>query len=1050
MKDSAIGLSQVEGSQPVSQMTSQISVGDSGIWSASSNFDSQQTQQSELPSQRISLSSEGFNFTPSGPDRDSTYRTAPEDSSDPPQGSPAQTKDTMRSPSPPPPPKPRSFKLPTDEPKVSERSETIEQSPIESRSFKLPTDEPKASERSETIEQSPAKPRNPKLPIDEPKAPERSETIEQPPVESADSPKKAASGPRRSGRLTERSLSPLPTSTQLLSENANDIVPPSSPPNVSHQEIPAVVEEDAPTLPTAKSPTPPPALPTSVRPETPTRSPGPAVELFQEAPAAQTPEASPTRSSSEPPTPEVPVIRKSILNFAALPAREPLTNKKKSFGMKTTRDSHVEQVRLDSASRASWMNRKGNGKSLGASSRQIEHIEKQGEEEQPEKLDLSLNRKRKSESVRDDSQKKSKANQEGAKASQGEVEAMEENVEEEGSSGETAKATALHNKTSTQRLHDKIQQLGKLNASREARSFPSAISQNASHPELSQADQEPARPQPISKRTKSDPQGQLPHNPNPSARWTSASDDEEEWIPMKHDPKRQLTRNNTEGMIDPKEKQIETARPQSAHKWNNSPKQAIRPAPIEARNMGNEGTPMFSLKSPTYPPKRHLPGSPLKSSFSDDWIKTPASPTRPPGEGAITAVKAHTSSVFKKAKEMLLKSSVSSASAKFETMNPGLRSWQGGNNLRQQMINDSGSGRLQESLKKDDQQLYPDLGSIIDTKTDELAPAKTFTLPKEPIGRPVAAENVIQPISEGRQTRSSRSRDTRDVTPDAEEPAPKVQKKSKAVEKAEREAEKAQRETERAEREEKLRQAEEELRIAKEEQRKHREEEGLRRAEEQQRQKEEQMRREKEESKRRQEERLRQEKEELKRRQQEELKRQQEEARIAKEKSPSFQGEDFDTSDREEGSVAESVRGRITSSAEPERPPSRLQKGGSRFQKTGDKNKPLRPGTANKDQPKSKIGPVSISVGTASQREMQSQRSKPNLAPSTSTLVAALKQSFENPGLQASSSQTSLTSSASANSLRSSNPTGLKQLKSLTAAANQLKKVRIIYFPNVN
>lgn len=1005
MKDSAVDLSRVEGSQPAtqpvtqpSQMDSQISVGDSGIWSASSIIDLHQAQESGVTSQRKSILSENLNFAPSGPGRDSAYRTFAEDSSDPPQRLPAQKEDLVQSSSPAPPlPNSRNFELLTGEPEESKKLETIEQPEMKSGNF---ADEMKASERSETIEKSVA------------------------------SFKKAAPSPRRSGRLAERSFSPLPASPQLPLERANDVVPPSSPPVLSRQEIPAVDEEDAPTLPTlptVRSPSPPQVLAGSVRPETPTRSAGSATESLIKSPA-QTPQCSPSKSSSEPPSPDAPVIRRSILNFAALPAREPLTTKKKSLEMKTARDSHVEQVRLNGASRASWMNRKGNGKSLGASSRQVEKQDEDTGEGQARKPEVPLTRKRKSESVRDDSQKRSKGSTDGPNKNIGEMEDMEE-----ASSGETSEAMALHNKAYTQRLQDKIQRLGK---PREARSFPSSAPQDAGpgYPELPQADQEV---HPVPKRTKSDPQGQLPHTAN-TARWKNQPD-EEEWIPMKQESKHPLNRSNTVGTTELKQKEIEDVRPQSPHRWNNSPKPTIFPAPITARSAAtSENVPAFSLKSPTYPPKRHLPGSPLKSSFSDDWIKTPASPTRPPGEGAISAVKAHTTSVFKKAKQMLLNSSVSSASAKIETMTPSLRSWHGGNNLRQQMVSDSGSSRPHESLKQHDQ-LYPDLGSVVDTKAEMLASAENSASSKTLTERPVVVEHIVEPTREGR-TRSSRSRNTGDVAPGVEESAPKIQKKSKADEKAEREAGRAAL----REREEKLREAEEQLRIAKEEQR----EEELQQVKEQQRkqeegrarkEKEEQVRREKEESRRRQEERLKQEKEELRRRQQEELRRQQEDVRKMNETPSNFRDdEDYDISDRDEGSASESIRGRISSSAEPERPPSRLQKGGPRFQRTGDTNKPLRPGTADKNLPKPK--PVSISVGTASQREMQSQRSKPNILTS-STLVAALKQSFEPPGLQASSSQISLSSSVSANSLRVSNPTGSKQLKSLAAAASQLKKV---------
>ncbi|RPB10884.1 hypothetical protein P167DRAFT_236595 [Morchella conica CCBAS932] len=1018
IKDNSVGLKQPE---------SQPSLTDSGVWS---DFQSQ-PQQTGLVSEYNSFVSEPAIDSRAG-DRSSSYHIAPEE--------------------------------PDEREQEDEEQEQEDGEPVE-----------------EVVEVEPEKPEDNDLEPPKPESPghtikvaspgiialEKTVSSEGSPVKLVSLLKKAANKsepePRRSGRLARRS-SPPPATVEAQPDRLNSSLPPSSP-NIPQQGTLVEISEKISTLPIEQSPIPPLAAAEPARPQTP--SPEKTAESAKNSPAApQTPgdEDSPrSSSSSESPAPEIPMARKSILNFASLPAREPLTNKKKSLGVKHTRDSNVEQVRLNGTSRASWMNRKGNGKSLGASSRQIERIEKADKEaeevgmkdaEEEEiilKPDASNNLKRKTETVRDGSRKKSKGTSE------------ESELEGDESDGETAKAVALHNKTSTQRLHDKIQQLGKVNASREARSFPSSGS-GVAYPELPQLEKEPVQAVPASKSAESE-EGQ----PSVAAiDQTSVTQDDEEWIPM---PKQTLTRSqsqkeevaakeqtlarsqsHTEGTVA--SKQQETEKPVSA-RWRHHSPQNTSPQPTIRTITTSESAP--NLRSPAA--VRQLPLSPLKASFSEDWIKSPASPTaKPSGEGAITAVKAHTSVVFKKAKEMLLKSSTASTSAKIETMNPASRGWQGGQNSREQLK----SVDSQKSAKPMEQ-LYPDLGIMMAKDMDSPSSTKTPVTETLKETRQMSIdvpEAVVEPNREPRRTRSSASKDTPENSPEVEQTAVKIQKA-----RAERESERLEREERLREKEEQLRRVEEELRREREERElEHRQqeeklrkqrEESLRLAEEklrkeqelQQKHKEEQIRREKEEFKKLQEEKLKQEKEELRRRQQEELRKQKEEAQKAKEVPASFHDQDDSTDkeedeDNEDDNASEAdTRTMIRSSAEPERPPSRLQKAGTiRFQKTRDTKPVQRPGSAMKDHAKSKGPPVSISVGTASQREMQNQRNKPQ-APSTSTLVAALKQSFENPSLMTSTSQTSLNSSTSNNSLRSSNLGGpSKPLKSLAAAASQLKK----------
>jgi len=109
------------------------------------------------------------------------------------------------------------------------------------------------------------------------------------------------------------------------------------------------------------------------------------------------------QSPSDGSSPIRPIVRKSSLNFASLPAREPLTTKK-SIGNRVSRTSQLEQ------SRTSYYGRQTGGKSLG-----------NAREEYEDEIDID---------------------------------------EPEAQDDTDSKVTRLHNKTSTQRLQDQISMLG--------------------------------------------------------------------------------------------------------------------------------------------------------------------------------------------------------------------------------------------------------------------------------------------------------------------------------------------------------------------------------------------------------------------------------------------------------------------------------------------------------------------------------------------------------------------------------------------------------------
>lgn len=113
-------------------------------------------------------------------------------------------------------------------------------------------------------------------------------------------------------------------------------------------------------------------------------------------------------SPSDGSSPIRPIVRKSSLNFASLPAREPIT--KKSIGNRTSRTSHLEQ------SRASHFGRQTGGKSLDNTTSKPDNENKDNEQK--------------------------------------------EAIEDPCDNSET-NMMLLHNKTSTQRLQDQISRLGR-------------------------------------------------------------------------------------------------------------------------------------------------------------------------------------------------------------------------------------------------------------------------------------------------------------------------------------------------------------------------------------------------------------------------------------------------------------------------------------------------------------------------------------------------------------------------------------------------------------
>lgn len=211
-----------------------------------------------------------------------------------------------------------------------------------------------------------------------------------------------------------------------------------------------------------------------------------------------------SRSPSQGSSPVKHLVRKSSLTFAALPAREPLTTKK-SIGARVSRTSHVDQARTV-MNRGSFLGRFTNGKSLGAARHTESDSDVGGDEPEIEEPARSA-------------------------------------TDREESDGD-AKMTELHNKSSTQRLHDKINMLGKSQPARPTMSIPaSAVIMNTSYPEL-----------PETKVHLQESTQRVLHHPEPVAKITP-EDDDDDWIKppptQSHQPNRpQLPKSTTMDVME--------------------------------------------------------------------------------------------------------------------------------------------------------------------------------------------------------------------------------------------------------------------------------------------------------------------------------------------------------------------------------------------------------------------------------------------------------------------------------------------------------------------
>ncbi|KAK8060337.1 hypothetical protein PG996_010267 [Apiospora saccharicola] len=430
--------------------------------------------------------------------------------------------------------------------------------------------------------------------------------------------------------------------------------------------------------------------------------PAPADEPETDAVDEDMDDAPPSENSS----PIRPIVRKSSLNFASLPAREPITHK--STGNRLSRTSHLDQTRT------SYYNRNTGGKSLG----NVRHETTDDENES----DL------------DD-------------------EEVEETTVTKALDNDDAVA---HNKTYTQRLQDQISKLGQLQpqASRPSKSIANAVP--AIQPSLPAATT-PKQKSILSPKTHITP-GAFPEDepedePEVEAEVEAEAeeDDQDEWIKPLGTP------DNASNMFSPRPGMLKSYTADVME--GVSGKETIgaeefvfpktrQPSPLKPASLQRAATTYSHQKSASVPvlpkvdraedggelQKTNSVSNPPLATVSEteaDFADSPKSPSRTFRDSPLKQVKNKLSSILGRSKGLLASSAASSAEGKASLLSPSTP--------RLGIHAGPSTMSIDERISQDSQPLYPDLSKH--TSASSGVPPASPTRP------------------EGRKTRASIERD---------------------------------------------------------------------------------------------------------------------------------------------------------------------------------------------------------------------------------------------------------------------------------------------------
>ncbi|CAM1511440.1 Fc.00g089530.m01.CDS01 [Cosmosporella sp. VM-42] len=337
------------------------------------------------------------------------------------------------------------------------------------------------------------------------------------------------------------------------------------------------------------------------------------------------------RSPSDGSSPIRPVVRKSSLNFAPLPAREPMAAGK-SIGARVSRTSHLDH------NRTSYYSRPTGGKSLG------NHAKRDvSEDENHDEMDV-----------------------------------------DEQESHELENLAVHHNKTYTQRLQDQINMLGKSqpNGGRPSKSIPNVAVAQQTAPVAPQPAQEPKSPSPRKLETATTP-GAFPE------------DDDDDWIeppsvgpaaPMAANQRPSLPKSHTADIMEGIHSKDSVGGSDFAqvesYKGSQSPSHQGSSVHERPSFFGHGKSASVSALPATLNGTRE--GSPLKQTVSvsnpylamatvpeKGYSPTPSkSPSRSFRDSPLKQVKNKLSSILKSSKGLLASSAALSAEGKSSILSP--------------------------------------------------------------------------------------------------------------------------------------------------------------------------------------------------------------------------------------------------------------------------------------------------------------------------------------------------------------------------------------------
>lgn len=370
-----------------------------------------------------------------------------------------------------------------------------------------------------------------------------------------------------------------------------------------------------------------------------------------------------SRLSSEASSPVRPLVRKSSLSFASLPAREPLTTKK-SIGARISRTSHLDQTKSNPLNRGSMLGRFTGGKSLGGTQQRVQDDESQNHE--VEEIDHEGHNDEDMEMVDEERPALTREESDGAKI------------------------TKLHNKSSTQRLHEKINMLGQSQPARPTKSIPAIanVAAQLSYPELSFPGNEEV--QALDQRKSALPTSNTTH--------LTSNDDDDDWIepppgPSNEQKRVQLSQRHSADMMEEVSTKSNNGvcEPglslQERHEAKGplpSTQPTVSPKPtnglVFAKSVSAPNLISPSRATTATGKNYKMDNStlnPILSSLTDteQWAQrstTPAdSPTlRRHADGPLSASKSKLQSIMKTARGLFTSSAGISAQAKMETFSP--------------------------------------------------------------------------------------------------------------------------------------------------------------------------------------------------------------------------------------------------------------------------------------------------------------------------------------------------------------------------------------------